>query len=61
MNTGAGIAGATGDCNDCPHWKRKGSKFRGVMIPGGYGKCIRPQGHCSPDKPRLGIGGKGKP
>lgn len=47
------LAGATGDCNNCPHWRRKGSKFSGVRIPKGqwgwgYGKCSRPQGHCHP-------------
>lgn len=47
------IAGATGDCSTCKHWKCKGSKFRGQTIPGGYGKCIRPQGHCNPEKPKV--------
>lgn len=49
------LAGATGNCNNCPHWRRKGSKRRGVRIPlgqfgWGFGKCIRPQGHCHPQK-----------
>jgi len=48
-----GVAGATGDCSTCPHWKRKGSKKPGVLIPGGYGKCSRPQGQCAPEKPKA--------
>ncbi|MHB9074639.1 MAG: hypothetical protein ACYC6G_14070 [Desulfobaccales bacterium] len=45
-------AGATGDCSGCQWWKRKKSPRRGQLIPGGYGKCTRPQGHCSPEKVR---------
>lgn len=45
-------AGATGDCNACAWWKRKGSPRRGQMIPRGFGKCTRPQGHCNPEKVR---------
>ncbi|MCL4500840.1 MAG: hypothetical protein M1438_03165 [Deltaproteobacteria bacterium] len=57
MSTGAGVAGATGDCATCPWYKSRGNKKKGHLIPGGFGKCTRPQGHCHPEKPRLGIGG----
>lgn len=45
-------AGATGDCSTCQWWKRKKSPRRGQPIPGGNGKCTRPQGHCNPEKVR---------
>jgi hypothetical protein len=55
-----GVAGATGECNDCRWWRRKGSKKKGVRIPGGFGKCIRPQGQCGPKTLRRGSpGGEG--
>ena len=47
----------TKDCNTCPLWKSLGNrKYKGTTIPGGYGKCIRPGGHCSPFLVREGIG-----
>lgn len=46
-----------GDCNRCEYWKSMGNPMKGVRIPGGFGKCTRNGGHCSPEKPRLGIGG----
>lgn len=49
----------TGDCNTCCYWKRLGSKFKGVRVPGGFGKCVRAEGHCNPKKVRLGIGQRG--
>jgi hypothetical protein len=52
-----GINGATGDCNTCDWWRRKGSKKKGVRIEGGrFGKCLRPQGPCEPHTHRRGIG-----
>jgi len=45
---------ATGDCNDCPFWKVRGSSIPGKLIPGGYGKCSRrPDGPCNPTKIRA--------
>jgi len=43
---------ATRDCNTCPYWKMKNSRFKGKLIPGGYGKCSREGGPCNPDKTR---------
>jgi len=49
----------TGDCHTCPHWRQMNSKFKGRRVPGGFGKCIRPDvgEPCVPERPRLGIGG----
>ena len=44
------------DCNSCRYWKRRGSKFKGVLIPNSFGKCTRPGGHCDPDIVNGGIG-----
>jgi ParB family transcriptional regulator, chromosome partitioning protein len=44
------------NCNICDWWKRKGSSIKGVLIPGSYGKCTRPEGHCDPKSVRPGIG-----
>ena len=43
---------ATGDCSTCGFWKMRGSCIPGKSIPGGYGKCTRPEGHCNPEQPR---------
>ena len=43
---------STGNCNNCPFYRGKMNKHKGVKIPGGFGKCIRPQGHCNPQKTR---------
>jgi hypothetical protein len=45
------------DCLRCEHWRSRASRIKGVTIPGGTGKCIRPEGHCNPEKPRGYIGG----
>ena len=37
------------DCNMCRFHKAMISPKKGVKIPGRYGKCIRPEGHCDPD------------
>ena len=51
------LSKATGDCNTCPFWRRVGNrKYSGHRIPGGYGKCIRPDDACHPAKVRPGIG-----
>lgn len=55
---------ATWNCNDCPFWRARNHKRPGVLIPRGQrafgiGKCIRPQGHCSPRVTRRGIGRTG--
>jgi ParB family chromosome partitioning protein len=42
----------TRDCNTCPFWKMKNSRIKGVLIPGGYGKCSRAGGHCNPEQTR---------
>jgi hypothetical protein len=53
------IAGndATGDCNNCRHWRGMANRRPGVRIPNpaypsgpkfGFGKCLRPGGHCQP-------------
>jgi hypothetical protein len=47
----------TGNCNTCPHHKSMHAKAKGVRVPGGFGKCVRPGGHCNPGQPALGIGG----
>jgi|GEM_PF-1455481 hypothetical protein len=43
----------TGDCNNCPFWKMRGSSIPGRLIPGGYGKCTAPIGICTPTKIRA--------
>lgn len=43
---------ATGDCCKCGFWKVWDSRISGKVIPGGYGKCTRPESHCNPAKPR---------
>ena len=40
------------DCSRCGDWRPSSSRISGVVIPGGTGKCIRPDGHCNPEKPR---------
>jgi hypothetical protein len=47
----ARIEGA--DCNTCEHWRERKAKKKGTRIPGGVGKCTRPEGHCRPSKVRL--------
>ena len=47
------------DCGKCEHHRRLGSKLKGVRIPGGFGKCIRPGGLCEDHIPAKGIGGAG--
>lgn len=47
------------DCTKCKFKKAMISKFKGVKIPGGMGKCIRPGGHCDPDIVGGKIGGEG--
>lgn len=44
------------DCNNCHWWRSRANKHKGVLVPGRYGKCIRPGGHCDPDVVRKGIG-----
>ena len=44
------------DCNKCEFKKGMMNPKKGVKIPGGYGKCIRPGGHCDPDIVAGGIG-----
>ena len=46
----------TGDCTACSHKKALSNKaFRGVRIPDGPGKCVRPYGLCeSKEKAREG-------
>jgi ParB family chromosome partitioning protein len=41
---------ATGDCATCSFWKKKASPIKGKLIPGGTGKCTRPQGLCGNPK-----------
>jgi hypothetical protein len=48
-----------GDCNRCGAHRSMHAKAKGVRVPGGFGKCVRPGGHCNPVKPALGIGGQG--
>lgn len=43
---------ATGDCATCPFWKGKANKIKGKLIPGGSGKCTRPEGLCDNPKPK---------
>jgi ParB family chromosome partitioning protein len=43
---------ATGDCASCAFWKRKASPIKGKLIPGGTGKCTRPEGLCENPKPK---------
>lgn len=38
-------------CSECEHHRAMNNPKHGVRIPGGYGKCIRPGGHCNPDQP----------
>jgi hypothetical protein len=45
-------SGRPKDCNICPFWKGRMNKFKGVKIPCGGGKCIHPDGHCSPETVR---------
>uniref|UniRef100_A0A6M3M2M0 Lin1244/Lin1753-like N-terminal domain-containing protein n=1 Tax=viral metagenome TaxID=1070528 RepID=A0A6M3M2M0_9ZZZZ len=45
-----------GDCNFCQNWRNRNSSSPGVKVPGGTGKCIRPDGHCDPAIPRRKIG-----
>jgi len=45
-----------GNCNDCDFWRSRINRKKGVLIPGGYGKCTRPEGHCAPHTVRGGIG-----
>jgi len=44
-----------GDCSQCQYHRAMSNKKKGVKIPGGYGKCIRPEGHCSPEKVNEGL------
>ena len=48
---------ATGDCSTCPFWKSRMNKHKGKLIPGGSGKCIRPEGLCDNPKPKDPIKG----
>lgn len=43
---------ATGECATCDFWKRKASPVKGKLIPGGTGKCTRPEGLCEDFKPK---------
>jgi len=52
---------ATGDCATCPFWKRKASKTKGKLIPGGAGKCTRPEGLCNNPKPKENHSGESSP
>lgn len=40
----------TGDCNTCGLHKSMSSKWKGVRVPNGYGKCLCPGGHCNPQR-----------
>jgi ParB/RepB/Spo0J family partition protein len=51
---------ATGDCATCPFWKRRASKIKGKLVPGGTGKCTRPEGLCENPKPKDPIAGPAK-
>jgi len=51
---------ATGDCATCPFWKMKNSRIKGKLIPGGTGKCTRPEGLCVHPKPKDPIKGAAK-
>ena len=44
------------DCNACDFWRSRANRKKGVLIPGGFGKCTRPEGHCDPDIVRGKIG-----
>ena len=46
------------DCNTCEYLKGMMNPKKGVKIPGGFGKCTRPGGHCDPDLVRGKIGQK---
>lgn len=46
-----------GACSKCRFRKGMGNKAHGVKIPGGFGKCTRPEGHCNPLEPNPGIRG----
>jgi hypothetical protein len=49
---------ATKDCHKCRWWRGLANRNPGVRIPYpepqadgrkfGFGKCLRPEGHCSP-------------
>jgi len=45
----------TGDCAKCPFWKKRASKIKGKLIPGGSGKCTRPEGLCENPKVRREV------
>ncbi|MEJ2672945.1 MAG: ParB/RepB/Spo0J family partition protein, partial [Deltaproteobacteria bacterium] len=51
---------ATGDCATCPFWKMRNSRIKGKLIPGGTGKCTRPEGLCDNPKPKDPIKGAAK-
>jgi ParB family chromosome partitioning protein len=44
----------------CPFWRRKASKIKGKLIPGGTGKCTRSGGLCENPKPKDPIKGAAK-
>ena len=44
------------DCNACDFWRSRANRKKGVLIPGGFGKCTRPEGHCDPDIVKGKIG-----
>lgn len=44
-----------GDCSVCRYHKSQRNPKKGVKIPGSYGKCIRPGGHCSSKRYELEI------
>ena len=46
------------DCTKCEHKRGMGSRKKGVRIPDGYCKCIRPGGHCDPDIVPGPLGGE---
>jgi len=46
---------APGDCSACQWHKAMSNSKKGVKIPGGFGKCTRPEGHCNPTQPNTGI------
>lgn len=48
---------STGNCNFCPCSVPMNNKAKGKRVPGGFGKCTRPEGPCANPVPRLGIGG----
>lgn len=46
------------NCTNCEYWKKLKSSLKGVRIPGSFGKCIRPSGHCEPEIVNIGFGNR---